>query len=111
VLRTPHFIKENETDFLEKEIPLRCGVAVDTKDKVWESAFGVQHYIAEPYSRNGLFLCGDAAHVMSPIGGQNMNIGLADAECAVWCIQQILADTSREKGPAADSCGTLSGHL
>jgi 2-polyprenyl-6-methoxyphenol hydroxylase-like FAD-dependent oxidoreductase len=91
VLRTPQFIKENESDFLEREIPRRSDINVDKKDKVWESAFGVQRFLAHPFARGRLFLCGDAAHVMSPIGGQNMNCGFADAECAAWCVVQALS--------------------
>ncbi len=88
VLRTPYFIKEYTTDFLEMEIPKRCGVNIDKAVKFWESGFGVQRFIAESFYKGRIILCGDAAHVMSPIGGQNMNIGFADAEMAVWLIRK-----------------------
>ncbi len=89
VLRTPSFIKENTSDFLATEIPRRCGVSVDTAGKRWESAFGVQRFIASSFAAARLFLCGDAAHIMSPIGGQNMNVGFADAELAARLIAMM----------------------
>ena len=47
--------------------------------------------------RGPVLLCGDAAHVMSPIGGQGMNTGLADAEFAAQVIVQHLAGGSWEE--------------
>jgi 2-polyprenyl-6-methoxyphenol hydroxylase-like FAD-dependent oxidoreductase len=90
VLRTSKFIKENTTDFLEKELFLRAGVDVSNVRKYWESGFGVQHYIAASFAKNHVFFCGDSAHIMSPIGGQNMNTGFADTELAVWLIGNIM---------------------
>lgn len=34
---------------------------------------------AARYRRDGIFLCGDAAHVHSPIGARGMNLGIEDA--------------------------------
>lgn len=90
VLSTREFLKENTTDFLEREIPLRSTVSVKDVKKYWESGFGVQHFLARSFVKGRLFLCGDAAHLMSPIGGQNMNCGFADAELAVWLICRLL---------------------
>ncbi len=90
VLRTPCFVKDNFSDFLAVEIPLRCGVHSDNEAVLWESAFGVQHFIASTFAAPRLFLCGDAAHIMSPIGGQNMNVGFADAELAAWLVEKVL---------------------
>lgn len=44
--------------------------------------------LAATYVRDRLLLCGDAAHTMSPIGGQGMNTGFADA----WMLAKVLQD-------------------
>ncbi|MCI0400461.1 MAG: FAD-dependent monooxygenase [Gammaproteobacteria bacterium] len=51
------------------------------------SAFGVQQIITETFVKNRVLLAGDAAHIISPIGGQGMNLGWLDA----WDLARALA--------------------
>ncbi|MEX2607599.1 MAG: NAD(P)/FAD-dependent oxidoreductase [Kiritimatiellia bacterium] len=41
--------------------------------------FAPRRALARTYVKDRFIFCGDAAHVMSPIGGQGMNTGFADA--------------------------------
>lgn len=58
----------------------RTGIDVPVADQVNESAFTPHRFNCERYYDRRIILCGDAAHGMSPIGGQGMNTGFADAE-------------------------------
>jgi 2-polyprenyl-6-methoxyphenol hydroxylase-like FAD-dependent oxidoreductase len=90
VLRTPYFIKEYTTCYLVTELLRRTGINVDDVRQFWESGFGVQRFTAKSFCKGRVFLCGDAAHLMSPVGGQNMNTGFADAELAAWLTRILL---------------------
>lgn len=57
----------------------RSGFDLSTADLRFESSFRPQRRLARTYVKGSILLCGDAAHVMSPIGGQGMNTGFADA--------------------------------
>lgn len=91
VLRTFRFIKEYTGDYLDAELAYRAGIHVTGVHRFWESGFGVHRFLAKSFCKGRIFLCGDAAHLMSPIGGQNMNTGFADAELAAW-LTRILLD-------------------
>jgi len=61
-------------------------------DSVWSSRFRVHHRIAESPRKGRVLLCGDAAHVHSPAGGQGMNTGIQDAVA----LAAVLADGGQD---------------
>ena len=48
------------------------------RDVVWSSRFHIHHRVAKNLRKGQTLLCGDAAHVHSPAGGQGMNTGIQD---------------------------------
>jgi hypothetical protein len=60
----------------------------------WFSSYRVSHRVADHFRVGRAFLLGDAAHVHSPLGGQGMNTGIADAVNLAWKLAAVLQDRS-----------------
>jgi 2-polyprenyl-6-methoxyphenol hydroxylase-like FAD-dependent oxidoreductase len=50
----------------------------------WIGTYGVQKRQAAQFRSGRVFLAGDAAHVLSPVGGQGLNAGIQDAHNLAW---------------------------
>jgi len=61
-------------------------------DVVWGSRFHIHHRVATSPRRGRILLCGDAAHVHSPAGGQGMNTGIQDSVSLADELAQTLSD-------------------
>lgn len=90
IIQTFKFIETPQEGFLEKIILKRTGISLNEKDKISQNSFGVQRFIATTYWKKRVFLCGDAAHTMPPIGGQGMNTGFADAEFLAYIVSAYI---------------------
>lgn len=66
----------------------RAGLQLEPDRALWHSRFEPRQTIARRYALGRLFLCGDAAHEFSPIGGQGMNTGFGDAAAAVSLLRK-----------------------
>lgn len=69
---------------------------IETRSVNWFSTYRVHHRIATFFQKGRAFLCGDAAHVHSPVGGQGMNTGIGDAINLAWKFDAVLRHQAPE---------------
>lgn len=90
---------------IKKIIP-EIGIA----ECAWFTQYNLHHRSVNAFSRDHIFLAGDAAHIHSPAGGQGMNTGLQDATNLAWKMAglikgiyqpKILKTYNRERLPIA----------
>ncbi|TVR85892.1 MAG: FAD-dependent monooxygenase [Trueperaceae bacterium] len=74
----------------------RGGEHYDAEAARMTSAFGIERRLATRFALGHVALAGDAAHVLSPIGGQGMNLGWIDAVALADGVARGL-----ERGPGA----------
>jgi len=83
---------EPTADLLSGLIAERTGVRVDPAGNSMVSGFEVRSRLAERFVSGRTVLVGDAAHEISPIGGQGMNLGWLDVGALAPLIAAQLRD-------------------
>lgn len=88
VVQTATHQEPSVPGLISELIKTRTGMDIQAADQINESAFTPRWFNCERYYEGRIVLCGDAAHGMSPIGGQGMNTGFADAEFLAAILRQ-----------------------
>jgi len=86
-------------EYLVRKVRQLTGFDLGKEPARFISAFGAKRMLVDSYYAGRVLLAGDAAHVMSSIGGQGMNTGFADAQMLAEILPRILKEPGR-----MDSC-------
>ncbi len=90
VVKTEHYIPSVDRGHIEERVHHRIDHDLAGTENIMLSSFGVQKLMAQPMVKNRIILAGDAAHVVSPIGGQGMNLGWLGAWDLAQCLEKII---------------------
>lgn len=85
-------------DTLAELVMRRTGIMPDPDTNTMLSAFSVRSTVVRRMVAGRAVLIGDAAHEISPIGGQGMNLGWLDAQALVPLIRGALAGRQMDRG-------------
>lgn len=91
VVRTDARVVDPTPDQLAAVVEHRTGARVDPTTCSMISSFAVRRRLADRTVQGRTILLGDAAHEISPIGGQGMNLGWLDA----GHLGELLSDAAR----------------
>ena len=91
VAHTDSLLEGADAATLARIILARTGMSVDAGANSMLSAFGVRTRLARRMVQGRVALVGDAAHEISPIGGQGMNLGWLDAAALAPIVVDALA--------------------
>ncbi|MEX2585684.1 MAG: NAD(P)/FAD-dependent oxidoreductase [Balneolaceae bacterium] len=98
VVKTDRYIEQADGFALTRRILERLEIRLDPKQARMVSSFGTYRQLADTLVQNRVILAGDAAHVVSPIGGQGMNLGWIGAMSLGYALRDEIC---LEKGPGS----------
>jgi len=110
IVQTSEPVTDGAHGLISELVRQRAGLDLAAADQLTQSPFSPRWLQAEQYHDGRVILCGDAAHLMSPIGGQGMNTGWADAE---FLAEVLIAIEQHQQAPlplleAYDRCRRLA---
>lgn len=86
--------RDASAELVQRLVQERTGQLARASTARMVSAFTAEHFLAERFVEGPVALAGDAAHVVSPIGGQGMNLGWLDASALEGVLTRSLAHPS-----------------
>lgn len=95
VVKTENYFETVGRRDIEVLVASRIGHDLGEEENFMLSSFGVQRLTADPMALNRIALAGDAAHVVSPIGGQGMNLGWLDAQDLANTLERSLNNENK----------------
>ncbi|SHE81946.1 2-polyprenyl-6-methoxyphenol hydroxylase [Fodinibius roseus] len=94
VVKTDNYHSTDQRRIIEKAVHQRIQHPLFGIDHFMLSSFGVEKRVAGQMVKKRSILAGDAAHVVSPIGGQGMNLGWLGAWDLSQCLRQMFDHSS-----------------
>jgi 2-polyprenyl-6-methoxyphenol hydroxylase-like FAD-dependent oxidoreductase len=88
-------VQPSPLQYLTLTVQRLTGYSVGRQPARFVSEFGAKRMVADRYYAGRILLAGDAAHVMSSIGGQGMNTGFADAELIAALLPRLIHEPGR----------------
>ncbi|MFF4872648.1 FAD-dependent monooxygenase [Streptomyces sp. NPDC000961] len=93
-LNVPHDAYDEDAppprEMFQRVVDDRAAGRSRVEELLWSGSFRVRVRIASAFRSGRCFLAGDAAHVISPAGGQGMNTGMQDAFNLAWKLSGVL---------------------
>ncbi|MEV6849541.1 4-hydroxybenzoate 3-monooxygenase [Actinoplanes sp. NPDC051411] len=89
-------------DYAWDQLRLRLGdPALATGPFTDREIVEMRSFVAEPMAYGRLFLAGDAAHIITPMGAKGMNLALSDAATLA---EALIADSPEKLAAYSDAC-------